>query len=92
MADRRYRAYETIQVLRKNERKELVPTDASGDVAFEGDLPKNGVAEFDAGKTKVRRVAFYAGAMEEEVCLGSVEVNSAGKIKVSVEDIPTDEE
>lgn len=61
------------------------------DVAFEGDVVEgtggaSGVS-FDAGKTVVTRVALYAGPVEEEVCVGSVEVNASGSIGIAIEHV-----
>lgn len=91
-SNRRYRAYETIQAERPvpGKKGEYAMTDASGDVAFEGEVPADGVVKLSAGKKQIRRVAFYEGPVEEEVCLGSVEVNATGSITADVADIPED--
>lgn len=87
----RFRAYTTTRTTRRwtnmdpatGETSEVeAEVDASGEVFLGGDVPSSGVVAFDAGKAQIRRVAFYGGAGDDEVCLGSVLVGKPGKISV----------
>lgn len=63
------------------------------DVAFEGEASGDGsLAAFDAGKTEIARVVFYAGDPEHEAVVGSVEVGKAGKISVACPDADDDDD
>lgn len=63
------------------------------EVAFEGEASGDGsLAAFDAGKTEIAKVVFYAGAAEAERVVGSVDVGKAGKISVSCPDADDDDD
>lgn len=85
MKPTRFRAYavKTAESRRESDGvKQNIEHDVE-DVAFEGKLV-DGVASFDAGDTKITRVVFYGGPAGEEVVLGEMPLNRAGKISAEL--------
>lgn len=81
MKPTRFRAYAAKTVESRREvdgEKQNIEHDVE-DVAFEGKLT-DGVASFDVGDVKIARVVFYGGPAGEEVVLGELPLNRAGKI------------
>ncbi len=84
----RYRAYAEGEGTRSERgpdgKKQVVESWPTETVAFEGKAAADGTtAEFDAAKTKITRVVFYCGALDNETVVGSVEVGKSGKISAS---------
>lgn len=85
MKPTRFRAYaaETVESRRIVDGEKANISHDVESPAFEGKLV-DGVAEFDAGDVKIRRIVFYGGAQADEVVLGDLPINKSGKISAEL--------